>query len=139
MLNRRRAWTEDGKVKRALALTVSGLVVVVLLAVLGIAEALRPSAWEEELEAYKASRRLSGEEIVLLSLVRARHPERFAPALSLATYGNEVYSDREVPYPPQRLYCLRIERSGAGARRSRQVLFLALHRPVLCRLDRARG
>jgi hypothetical protein len=62
--------------------------------------------------------------------VRARHPERFAPALSLEIYGNDVYGDREVPYPPQRLYCLHIERSGAGAQRSRQVLFLALHRDL---------
>ncbi len=71
--------------KRTLALTVTGLVMVALLAGLAIAEVIRPSAWQEELEAYiEHARRTLGEVVTPLSLARARHPARFDARLSRA-------------------------------------------------------
>jgi hypothetical protein len=102
--------------------------VVVLLALLAVLELVRPPAWEQELETYvEDTRRVSGDEITLLSLARARNPERFGPGVSRGTHSNEVYGHRDLPYPPKRLYCLYVEREFAGAPASRQVLFVALH------------
>lgn len=117
--------------RRTLALTVTGLLIVVLLAGLAIAEAVRPSAWEEELEAYLATvRQTSGDEIVLRSLVRARRPERFDVNLSRSAYGVEAYAQRTIPFPPERVYCALVEQRPVDGPAAQQVLFVALHRDL---------
>jgi hypothetical protein len=116
---------------RAAALTVAGLVLVVLLAALVILEMVRPAAWEEELAAYvDHARTTTGERVVPLAVVRARNPGRFDASLSHAVFGSSVYSHRALPYPAQSVYCVYVERSSSGVPSSRQVLFVVLHRDL---------
>ena len=117
--------------KRTLALTLTGLLVVVLLAGLTLAEAIRPSAWEEELDAYlEHARRSSGESVTRRAVLRARHPARFTSHLGGASYGADAFAHREAPYPPARVYCVYVERGMPGGPLARQVTFVALHRDL---------
>ena len=50
--------------------------------------------------------------------------------MSGGTFGNQAYNYYDLPFPPQRVYCVYVERGPTGGPTSRQVLFVTLHRDL---------
>jgi hypothetical protein len=116
---------------KTLAITVIGLGLIALFAALIIAEVSQPPAWQAELDRYIAHvRTASGDSITITAIERARHPEAFAREQSRAVFGDDVYYDRFLPFPPERLRCILVQRTHPGKGSRRQILFAAFHQDL---------
>ena len=114
--------------KRTLALVVCALVLTVLLVALGVAELGRTPEWRVELDAYLRSAHVPASGTMeVRSIERARHPYNMSADLSRARFGNDIYYDRTLPYPPQRVRCVLLERRHSVSHVTYQVLLVALH------------
>jgi hypothetical protein len=117
-------------VRRATAFSLAAAVIVLVLGVLAVIEFRRPTAWQDELTAHLA--RLDAEEsaVRLLAVKRARRSDLFDGHLSRAVWGNQSYTAKPLPYPPDTLYCIQLEYQSGGSSPRRQLLFVALHRDL---------
>jgi hypothetical protein len=117
--------------KRTLALVVCALVLTVLLVALGVAELGRTPEWRVELDAYLSLAHVPADGTVeVLSIERARCPYNMSASLSRARFGDDVYYGRTLPYPPQRVRCVLLERRYSASRVTHQVLLVALHQDL---------
>lgn len=116
--------------KRAVAFSLAAGAVVLLLAALALIEFRHPTGWQEELTGHLARLTAEGDAVHLLAAKRATRPELFEVRLSLAVWGNQSYTAKSLPYPPDTLYCICLEhRTGRSASR-RQLVFVARHRDL---------
>ena len=116
--------------RRATAFSLAAAVIVLVLGALAVIEFRHPTGWQDELIGHLA--RLSAEEdaVRLLAVKRAPMPDLFDGHLSHAERGNESYTAKPLPYPPDTFYCIQMEhRYGRSAPR-RQLLYVALHRDL---------
>jgi len=115
-------------VKKTLALVVCVLVLITLLVTLGIAELRRTPEWRVELDAYlRSAHGPANGTVEVLTIERARHPYNMSADLSRTRFGNDVYYDRTLPYPPTRVRCVLLARRHAVGSVTYQVLLIALH------------
>jgi hypothetical protein len=113
--------------RRAVAFSLATTVVVLLLGALLLVEVRRPDAWQDELTGHLARLNAEGHAVRLLAVRRALAPHAFDGQLSRAVWGNESYTAKPLLYPPDRLFCVQLERQDSGAPARRQVVFVALH------------
>lgn len=119
--------------RKALALSAIALVLIIVLVVLAVIEISRPPEWQEALDEYIAHCHDSLDDTVaVVSLERARQPDRFSVEQSRAVFGDDVYySYGSLPFPPQKVWCALVERKSPPLRMARrQVLFVALHQDL---------
>lgn len=117
--------------RKTLAVTLAGLVLIVLLAALVIAEVIQQPAWRAELDAYARHATTSRDEVITVTAVRrARHPHRFEQGHSHGTFGDDVYGARSLPFPPTRVWCVLVTRQRPGRGIVDQVLYVALHQDL---------
>jgi hypothetical protein len=129
--------------RRMLRLSVPLLVLLVVVVAVIAAETGRLPAWQIELNKYLEYKSTSlSERIVVLSVDQASRPGRFDREASHTVFGGGVYyrvdhgyseprgkGSRPLPYPPNKVYCVLVERDG-GEAKVRQALFVALHQDI---------
>jgi hypothetical protein len=121
------------RMKKALALSLIALVLIVVFGVLVLIEISHPTDWQQALAEYTTYCHDSlDQEIVVTSIERARQPDRFSADQSRTVFGDGVYYGYgSLPYPPDKVWCALVERKHISSHRTRvQVLFVALHQDL---------
>lgn len=113
--------------RRATAFSIAAGVIVLLLAALAVIEFRRPTGWQDELIGHLARLSTEGDQVRLLSAKRAPRPDLFDGHLSLSAWGNQSYTAKPLPYPPDTLYCIHLEHRYGGSPPRRQLVFIARH------------
>ncbi len=98
-----------------------------LLAALALIEFRRPTGWQDELLSHLARLAAEGDQVQLLATKRAPRPDLFDGRLSHAVQGNQSYTVKPLPYPPDALYCIHLEHHYDGLTVRRQMVFVARH------------
>jgi hypothetical protein len=118
--------------RKAFALSLMALVLVVLLAVLALIEISHPADWQDVLDEYVQRYGDKGQQVTVVSIERARHADLFSEDLSRAVLRDDVYYPySSLPSPPGKVWCVLVGRKYvAGQRASKQMLFVALHQDL---------
>lgn len=78
-------------------------------------EAHRTPDWQMALNQYIAQGTLSGRPAYMLQVVRAAHPEQFAPDMGYPVSDDWQWQIERLPQPPHELYCVLLRQPGAPA------------------------
>jgi hypothetical protein len=109
------------------AFSLGAVVVTLLLASLALIEFTRPTGWQDELIGHLTRLAADGDEVRLLSLQRASWPSRFDGHLSHVVHGNQSYTVKPLPYPPDAVYCVCLEHKRGVLPARRRLAFVARH------------
>jgi hypothetical protein len=118
--------------KRTLALIIAAFVLIVLFAWLTIAEVVHPPAWRVALDEYVVSQsELLPERIAVVSVARVRRPSLIVLDTDQAVFGNDMYTLRQLPFPPKKAWGVVIQRVHLVTRMTiQQVLFVAMYQDL---------
>ncbi len=118
--------------KRMLALAIPVLALVGVLIAFARLEGRRTPDWEATLNDYISRAAQRGDDIAVLSASEASRPSSFTAAMGTAMRSGGTWENVELPFPPQTLRCVLVERKRASASAVsqepiRQVIYVAYH------------
>lgn len=124
------------KWKRAAALGVSLIVLLVTIGVVVVAEAQRGPNWRLELNDYVVQSAAPSETVTIQSVVEASEPRFFHAGMGSAWSDDWPWGSVTPSFPPRAVQCVLLERSRestAGGERAsvHQVVFVAYHSDML--------
>jgi hypothetical protein len=118
-------------------------VLIILFAALVILHAPQPPAWRSELETYIAYKSDQfNETITIVAMGRARRPYHLSEHLGYERFGHgphyrvdHLYQGgsggiRPLPFPPQKVWCVLVQRAHPLTGHSSQMIFVALHQDL---------
>jgi hypothetical protein len=120
--------------KRIAILTIPFITLVSVLLTFAMLEAQRKPDWKVELDRYITSK-LPAETLTVKDVVVASHPENFNEAMGQPVRADWRWGVDELPYPPQALRCVLLERrNNSTGLTQRQVVFVGYHTDTLWRV-----
>ena len=125
--------------KRIIALAFPFIMLVSVVMTFAALEARRGPDWKFELNDYIAQSKLPAETIKVQAVVEASKPWNFSEAMGQAVRNDWRWTIDELPFPPQAMQCVLLERSrkstvGAKTEPERQVVFVGYHTDTLWRV-----
>ena len=125
--------------KRIITLAIPLAVLIVVVMAFVMLETQRGPDWSIELDEYIAHSALPSETITMQSVVEASKPWNFSEAMGEAVRDDWRWMIDKLPFPPQAVQCVLLERSrrpttGAEEELRRQVVFVGYHTDGLYRV-----